>query len=108
MGNSFKCEEYLVLTYISRSAAKEMFLFLFFIFLQSAQILLHLLKEREKNEDKPWSCKAVYIFSPYSDILINFAKMFFLVDTKPNWRMSSSAYVCTRSGPNMKFSHHVK
>lgn len=105
MGNSFKCEEYLVLTYISRSAAEEMFLFLFF-FTVCSDIVTSV--KREKNEDKPWSCKAVYIFSPYSDILINFAKMLFLVDTKPNWRMSSSAYVCTRSGPNMKFSHHVK
>lgn len=67
-----------------------------------------MLKERDKNEDKSWSCKAVYVFSPYSDIFINFGKILALIGTKQKWRMSLLVFVCTWSGSTMKISPHVK
>lgn len=79
-----------------------------YIFLQSAQVLLQVLKKRDENEDKSLSSKAVYVFSPYSDIFIDFAKILALIGTKQKWSMSLSVYVCTRSGSTMKISLHVK
>jgi len=95
----------LVLTYISRYAAEEIF---FFFFLTVCSDIVTCVKREIKMRTNLGAARQ-FIYS----VLIQIFSLAMLglsssIVTKPKWRMSLSVYTCTRSGSNKKFFHNFK